>query len=121
MTGVQTCALPISVQDTACEISVKGAKSKYNEGDFMDISADITDADGDDYTPSISGALPNGVGTSISLNHAGMGGTIGEACGGGLGNLCDYSNTITAGTIGNGGCQAQIDYTIRNKDPPPGI
>ena len=106
-----------TVQDTACEISVKGAKSKYNEGDNMNIVFNITDADGDDYTPSISGAVPNGATASTWLNHAGIGGTISGDAGNCAGGSCSYSNTISAGT-GPGSCKKTIGYMVNDTEPP---
>jgi hypothetical protein len=82
----------------------------------MSIICNVTDADGDNYVPTISGALPSGIATTTSNNYANIGGTIGDACGGDIGNLCSFSNIVSVP-----GDSQTLNYTVRNKDPEPFI
>lgn len=106
------------VQDTGCTIQLTSCwpaicalPATYNEGDYMNIVALVSDADSDNFVPSVSGAIPNGVATT-STNRANFNGVI-AGDGSGI-----YSNIITAGVPGAGGCSATVNYTVNNALPP---
>jgi len=102
----------ITVSDTLPTIDCTGIKSIYNEGDNMSIACHIVDPDpGDDYTPTVTGVRPEGVGVSTNINYVGIGGTIGPNAGDCAGGLCSYSNTISVP-----GASKTVDYSVNNLD-----
>jgi hypothetical protein len=101
----------ISGQKTVCRCTIEctGEQASYNEGDYMLIQCYVN---GGNYTPTIDGILPSGASTSIDTNRASIGGTI-DGFSSGI-----YTNTITAGVVGNGGCTKDLNYIVNNLLPP---
>ena len=101
-----------TVKDSACTMQVTNLKDSYKaRDDSVSINVLVSDIDGDNFTPSASG-FPSNVLVTPSLNNLDTSGTTSETDGDCADGYCIYPVTVTAGTVGSGGCQTTFNLKV---------